>query len=601
MKRGPKPKGGAAKKYTDFQMSKVGFLLNPDRKGRYYHLRRLIGLVWNDSNIAWNPWLEDQLKSLTDDKHLHKIGNTTVRFVAWTGPGASGKTFASGLYAMSWFMASPENSCVTLTSTSKSAMGGRVWAVIKDLFADGYDPDTGYPFDWHIVNSRKILQWPAGDEKHNIACFAVEEGELMKSVDKIKGRHTERMLLIVDEANGTPEAIFNVIPNMLKGCKELVVLVFDNAGDMYGNHGRCCEPKAGWESVSVDSESWETKGVQDWGLPPGLCKHYDGQKSPNVLAGKTIYPHIYSWENWQTALKHPTDSIHFWSQDRGYWAPSGTSTTVFSAPLISRCDGAGFNPIHNNREVYAFLDPGFGGDRCCAQFAEVGVTEAGLFVIQIGTPIYIEPRINNEAERDYQIANQFAEECRHRGVNPDNAGTDATAIGRGVYAILAANWSMSVKRVEWGGRASDKPSSRIDGRPAHEIYGDRVTELWFSVRDFMEAGQLKGLYPEAIKQACSRQYTISGRRYFLNTKRECKAALGYSPDEMDAIAGLVEVVRMNGFIAQTKIVNSPDVGWDRFRQEAEKNLALVDAVAPGQDNGGWAEKDFGIEWSEYGN
>lgn len=577
--------------FTDFQKTQVGFLCNPDNKGRYYHLRRLIDMAWKSSNIEWNPWLEDQLGSLCDDRYLHEIGNTMVRKVGWTGPGAAGKTFSSALYAMAWFLASPHNSSVTLTSTSKAAMGGRVWSVVQNLYSDGIDPDTDEPFDWHIINSRKILQWPRGDEKHNIACFAVEEGELLKSVDKIKGRHTERMLLIVDEANGTPEAIFNVIPNMLKGCSELVVLVFDNAGNMYGNHGRCCEPVNGWPSITVEDKEWETKEIPEWSLPRGLCKHYDGKYSPNVLAGKTVYRHIYSWENWQTALKLPPDSMHHWAQDRGFWAPEGVTSTVFSQPLIARCDATGFLPIHMSKEMFAFMDPGFGGDRCVAQFAEGGMMEDGRFGLNLLNPVYIEPRVNSEAERDYQIALMFKAECEKRDVKPNNAGTDATGIGRGVFAILCNLWSVELRRVEWGGKASEKPSSLVDGRPAHEIYGDRVTELWFSVKEFVEAGQLKGFYPEAVKQAVSREYEFISRRYLLNSKKECRKKLGYSPDEMDAISGLIEVVRVNGVkvdpIAKPGIMTS----WSETIKEVSESLGLDDTAQVGpEERGGWADQ-----------
>lgn len=586
---------------TPFQIAVSGFMVNHDKRGQYHHLRQLIDIVWKESDITWNPWLEDQLESLTNEKYATVVGNTKVRFVSWTGPGAAGKTFSSGLFAMAWFLCSPHNSSVTLTSTSKQAMAGRVWAVVSNLYLSAIHPDLDEPFDWHIINSKKELQWPKGDGKHNIACFAVEEGELLKSVDRIKGRHTERMLLIIDEANGTPEAIFNVIPNMLKGCKELVVLVFDNAGNMYGNHGRCCEPKAGWSSITVDDSEWETKGVPEWNLPPGICRHYDGQKSPNVLAGRTIYPHIYSFENWQNAAKFGLDNIHYWGQDRGFWAPEGAAHTVLSGPLIARCDGTGFNAIMSGRLTAAFLDPGFGGDNCVLQLADVGELENGKKGCQLRAPIYIRPKVTTEEERDYQIAREVIAHCKGNHVEPRWYGGDATGIGRGVHAIIAGEWSPDIQRVEWGGKASDKPSSQADGRPAHEVYDNQVTDLWFAVREFMESGQLKGLYQEAVKQGCSREYTQQGRRFKLMTKPECKAKLGYSPDEFDAIAGLVEVMRRNGIAAEGKIAQAGLEDWEQMRREVAQD-ALFDhpEIKSVPDLGGWADSDepVGIDWRD---
>jgi len=584
---------------TPFEIAVSGFLVNHDKKGQYHHLRKLIDLVWKESDITWNPWLEDQLRSLTDEKYVATVGQTKIRNVSWTGPGAAGKTFSSGLFAMAWFLCSPHNSSVTLTSTSKQAMAGRVWAVISNLYLSALHPDEGEPFDWHIINSKKELQWPKGDGKHNIACFAVEEGELLKSVDRIKGRHTERMLLIIDEANGTPEAIFNVIPNMLKGCKELVVLVFDNAGNMYGNHGRCCEPKSGWSSITVDDFEWETKGVPEWNLPPGICRHYDGSKSPNVLAGKTIYPHIYSFENWQNAAKFGEDNIHYWSQDRGFWPPEGSSKTVMSGPLITRCDGTGFIEIISSRLTTAFLDPGFGGDNCVLQLAEIGVMENGKTGSQLRAPIYIRPKVLTEEERDYQIARSVIEHCKSNHVEPRWYGGDATGIGRGVHAIIAGEWSPDIQRVEWWGRASDKPSSQADGRPAFEVYDNRVTELWFAVREFMESGQLKGLYQEAVKQFCSREYTQQGRRFCLMTKKECKAKLGYSPDESDAIAGICEVMRRNGITAEGKVSQLGAAFFEEAKRELQDEAFTHPEMKHVPDLGGWAENDGPmIDWKD---
>lgn len=583
---------------SEFEKARIGFLFDPIKKGRFFYLLQIINQVWSDSSIEWNPWLEDQLQSLCDDSYVQKVGNTTIRIVSWTGPGGAGKTFASGLFAMAWFLVDPDRSSVTLTSTSKTAMGGRIWAVIKDLFISAVNPDTGDKFEWHIVDSRKELQWPRGNQKNSVSCFAVEEGELLKSVDKIKGRHTERMLLIVDEANSTPDAIFRTIPNMKKGCKELVVIVIGNAVSFWDNHGRSCEPSEGWNSITIEHSRWRTKGVGEWQLPPGICCHYDGRKSPNVLAGKTIYPHIYSMENWHEATKWGENTIDYWSQDRGFWPPEGTVNTVFSEPLINRCDGAGFLTFYNQKAVYGFLDPGFGGDRCVLRIADVGDIDNGKFGVQLRQPIYISPKIDNEAERDYQIARITIDECRSRGVSPDNFGSDATAIGRGVHAILAAEWSPSIHRIEWGGKASEKPSSQADGRPSDEVYADRVTELWFAAREFMESGQLKGFCVEDIKQSCSREYDRIGRRYALNTKLECKKKLGYSPDEMDGVAGLIEVIRRNGIMAEGKIAELEDTGWNRVQREAEKELAIADGPIGIEERGGWADNEFRIDWRE---
>jgi hypothetical protein len=507
-------------------------------------------------------------------------------------------TMASAVLAASFFLADPDNTSVSLTSTSKQAMGGRVWGVLRDLHSEARDPDTGRPFSWHLINSQKTIQRERGDEKFNISCFAVETGELLKSIDKIKGRHTPRMFLIVDEANSTPDAIFHTIPNMIKGVRELVILIIGNALSYFDNHGRACEPMSGWPSITIDDTRWQTKGVPEWRMPGGLCCHYDGEKSPNVLAKKTIYPHIFSYENWIEDAKWGENSIHYWSQTRGFWPPEGMVNTVFSDPLIARCDGTGFLGFVANRVTYAFLDPAFGGDRCVLLLADVGETDAGLMGIQLRQPLYIEPKVHNEAERDYQIAREVIEQCKAEGVKPAQFGSDATGIGRGVHAIIAGEWSPEIQRVEWGGRASEEPSSQADGRPAHEVYDNRVTELWFRCREFLEAGQLKGLGTETVKQFCSREYAKLGRRYKLSTKPECKAKLGYSPDEADAAAGLCWVALRNGVIPMGKVSFSQNSAWQEITRVAEKDLGLAEDKTPDRVGFEESEVGIGINWRD---
>lgn len=582
-----------------YQLARLGVLAEQDGAKKYEHLKNFIRMTYPEYAVAWNPWLEDMLQSLCDDRSVVRTGGTVVRVVAWTGPGSAGKTFGSGLFAASWFLADPDNSSVTLTSTSKQAMGGRVWGVLRDLHSEARDPDMGRPFPWHIINSQKTIQRVRGDEKFNIACFAVETGELQKSVDKIKGRHTPRMLVIVDEANSTPDAIFHTIPNMMKGVRELVILIIGNALSYFDNHGRACEPAGGWPSVTIEDKRWETKGVAEWRMPGGICCHYDGAKSPNVLAKKTIYPHIFSYENWVEDSKWGENSIHYWSQTRGFWAPEGMVNTVFSDPLVSRCDGTGFLDFVANRVTYGFLDPAFGGDRCVLQIADIGELENGMSGIQLRQPMYIEAQVDTEAERDYQIARKVIEQCKAEGCKPAQFGSDATGIGRGIYAQIAAEWSDAIVRVEWGGRASDKPSSQADGRPAHEIYDSRVTELWFRCREYLEAGQLKGLSIEALKQACSREYTQKGRRFKLTTKPDCKKKLGYSPDEMDAVAGICEVANQNGVVPMGKFTLASDNEWQKVCKQTEKDLGITEEPEAVLNRQGFEEQEYvGIQWRD---
>ena len=533
--------------------------------GAYGHLRNFIGYTWPD--IEFNDWLEWCLRSLTDNTYAHRIGNTVVRYVNWVGAGSSGKTFAAGLFSTCWWLSDlvygvgRARSSVTLTSTSKGIINQRMWPVFQKLFHDAKMHPDGDKFTWgRMIDSMKIIEPlpPDGDPKrrdgkHVISALAVEPGELQSSLDKIKGRHTERMMLIIDEANSTPQAIFECIPNMLTGIREFVLLVIGNAGSRLDPHGLCCEPSKGWKSITIDDTLWETKGVAKWGISPGVCLHFDASKSPNVLAGRTVHKHIYSFERWQQVLRMGDEyrnTLQHWSQDRGFWPPDGISNTVFSEAMVVSHNGTAKFHWLDVPTPMAAIDPAFGGDNCVLQFGWMGIIPGGRKALMLGDHQLVPFDPESPDAIDFQIARYVIRLCKQRGIEPEHFGLDATGTGRGVAAFVNQLWSTRIQAIEFGGAASELPASADDPRKSCDVYSNRVTELWYSARDLLVADQLKGLHQQVITEFCARTYKFIGRKYALESKTDMKKRLGYSPDYADATAVLVDVARRNGLAAR---------------------------------------------------
>lgn len=538
----------------------------PTGFSKFEHFKRAASLIW--PSVEWNPWLERQIESLCRTGQRDDAMQTRV--VSWTGCGAAGKTFAAGFYASLWWRSDPKNSIVVLTSTTKEMIGRRVWPVVQWFNSNAQDPLTGEDLAYgHMVDSRKMLQAVKGDEKHAIFAMAVAQGETQKAVENLKGMHAKRILLIIDEATGTPPAVVETIANMRKGCQDFTVLIIANAVSHLDVHGRSCQPVAGWDSITVDDFEWPTKGVPDWELLPGICLHFDGSKSPNVLNKKTRYPYLYSWEDYRSAQLHgQTNSVKFWSQTRGFWCPEGTTDTVLNENLIRHHNGDGSTVYLSERIPIAFMDSAFGGDDCVAVFGSMGDTAKGQ-VLVIEENMIIMPSVEAKEPIDYQISRRFKQECEKRGILPVNSGVDATGTGRGVYAILCEEWSPKVQRVEFGGAPSDLPSSSDDYRPSKEIYDRRVTELWFSVKEFLVANQLKGLYDEAIVDFCTRTYEHIGRKIKLQPKDDFKDVYKRSPDHGDAVAGLVDVAKRSGLRPLTRARSKRDDTWNDLAGEID--------------------------------
>jgi hypothetical protein len=354
------------------------------------------------------------------------------------------------------------------------------------------------------------------------------------------------------------------------------------------NHGRCCTPLKGWSSITVEDEQWLTSGVPEWAIAPGLCCHFDGEKSPNVRAGRTTFPYIYTYENHLADQRFGRDSSMYWSQTRGFWPPDGLSMTVFSETMIDRFDGRGTFTFVSRRIPCAFLDTAFGGDLCVLQFGSMGDLHDGRMALQLEEKLIIQISVLEKHEVDYQVARTFIAECRKRGLKPEHCGLDATGIGRGVAAIVMQEWSDRIQYIEWGGKASDKPASDEDPRPGTEVYFNRVAELWFSCRELLRSGLLKGLYQEAIIEFTIREFRYKSRKIELETKEELRERLHRSPDHADAIAGLVEIARIHG-VAPGGMPRSPL--WERDEPEPavpdEHAYAVLDEDVPGLATMDW--------------
>jgi hypothetical protein len=288
-------------------------------------------------------------------------------------------------------------------------------------------------------------------------------------------------------------------------------------------------------------------------LPSGRAVHFDGFHSPNVKLGKTRWSYIYTFEDYRAGLEasHGQQTIQLWSQDRGFWSPAGVLNTVFDEVMVARYDGTGTFTWQTSSEPIAALDPAFGGDACRLQFGLMGDLPTGRYGIQLTDRMNIHGDPTSKEVLDFQIARKTILECEKRGVKPDHFACDATGTGRGVYAILKQEWSDAVVRVEFGGSPSDRPSSADDSRPGTEVYDRRVTQLWFLCRDLLISEQLKGLFPEAIVEFCSREFTIKTRKLCLATKDETKKAIGRSPDAADSIAILCDLAASLGVVPGT--------------------------------------------------
>ena len=355
------------------------------------------------------------------------------------------------------------------------------------------------------------------------------------------------MVLIADELPELTEAILEAAKVNLSMNPNFQMLALGNHGSWLDPFGQFVTPKDGIASVSVEDEEWETE--------LGWCLHLDGTKSPNFDHEKDMWP-IYGRKQKREHERLPVNSIGFWRFCRSFPPQDSESGQIYSEiEIIS--NGCVIKPEWKGPVVkLAALDPAFvaGGDRCMGVQGTLGETTDGTMVLAVSLGKEFHEDVTLDVTRNFQLARGFVQWCRESGIQPENTGIDATGGGVPFADIVSQEWSPRINRIQFGGAASDQPTSLTEGKVANEEYVNRVSELWGQGIQYVRSRQLKSLPREIIKEMCERRYIhVKGQnvRMQVESKAEMKKRLKKSPDYADAFFILLEVARIrHGFLPE---------------------------------------------------
>lgn len=513
---------------------------------RGQHIKHCIAMLWPEVMKSWNDWNELALWAWTN---YEEIGVT--------GCAAAGKTFTFTLLSLLEFLSCPMATRVALTSTTVPSLRGRVWSEMMKFTRPVYDL-----FGLNIVDSQTKIQFQKGDDRSAVIALAVDSGAVEQAVGKLQGVHLPRMVIMVDEAAQTNPAVFSARANLQVGTDLYRFVAIANASSMFDPHGLFCEPRMGWGSISDGDEHWETK--------TGICVRFDGLKSPNIKAGRTIYPYLFGQDNVDTIRKNFGEGSLEWnSYCRGMWSSSGVRNTILDAPTIN--DGQAREKViwaGGGVKTIAALDPAFttDGDDCVLRLAKVGKDTEGKLTLLLTETEKLVLKEDPNYPLFYQVADQAIKVLNQHGVKPEDFALDATGGGAGIADIISQRWKPGFLRVSFGGSATDGPISIEDSRPAKQVYANRVSQLWGQIRSVVQAGRLRGLDDQTARELCARIYTLKNEKTLLESKKDLKKRTkGNSPDRADALALLVEIfVSQNGLGDALAQGSEENDDWEKF-------------------------------------
>lgn len=547
-----------------------GFANHPSNKAKEFYFWRVADLLWNRDDLPEHmflkhPWAEQIIKECIENKYL-AIG----------GAASSGKSHTLAGYGIITWLARPRDTLVLMTSTTLREARKRIWGSVISLLS----VIDGAPINIRdsIGSANYIDENGQTFDRAGLSLIAAEKSRTREAIGKFIGLKQKHVLLIGDELGELSEAIQQAALANLSKNPRFEFKGLSNPASRFDAFGIWSTPKEGWESITPDvDDEWVTK----WG---GKYIRLDGERSPNVAAGYTVYPFLPTIEKIaeDKALLGETSRAYM-RMVRAVFFDSDEAEGIYGESEILKADGMKKSEFVGPTALIAGVDPAFtnGGDRTVMYTARVGQFADGQYGMQFEEFISLNDDATNKAvPRTYQIVHQIRDTCIRLGIKPENVAIDSTGAGSPFCDVLAGEWSDQFLRVQFGGKASDRRVSMNSKLTGEELYTNRVSELWFVGKEFLRTKQIKGISDVLAKEMCIRRYEMvkSGNlRVKVETKAELKQRMGQSPDIADAAFIALDLARQRHGLVAVDAPSKTEIGV--FGRAAPRTMRDLDVVS----------------------
>jgi len=527
--------------FIELECFRVGRKEEDGGLGKYGHLRECVELLWRrdekgkllkDPKVEWNEWVEKMLEEACNHQ-----------FLAVAGCSSSCKSFSGAIYGICTFLSWPAVTSVLMTSTSIQGAKKRIWKAVIELW--NALPE-GIKKDYKIRTSLNMIQYipPDGStpsESASINLIAAEPKQEAGAMGKLIGIKGQQVLLIADELCELSPSVLSATTNLMSN-SVFQMIAMSNPKNYEDPFGRMCEPIAGWASIDESTFEWDTKY--------GKAIRFDVLQSPNYLQKKKVYPYMLSYKAIESERKKwGENSAMFFRFFRGFFPIQGVESVLYSdvdfnAFMKKEVEWGKDAPIK-----VAGLDPAWSskGDRSILMWALFGKNKEGLHCLQYVDHIaLVEDAANKETPFTIQTRQQVEALLKREGIHPSNFAFDNTG-GIAYGDMLVQTLGRDVLRVNFAGKASERPVSATDRTPASKKYGNRVSELWGVGIEFLRGGQFAGIPDDLKAEMKSRRYEMvkggDGERMVMEPKSEMRNRTGKSPDLADAFMIITDLCR----------------------------------------------------------
>ena len=552
--------------------------------GLFEHYMRARALVW--PNRYRHRWTDLLYKEILQN-----------RMTILMGAASTGKSSTAAEIVLLSYWASPEDTCVLISSTTKDKLESAIWGEIKMLWSAGrkrYPWLAGNILDFKLAITSDDIEFFEDDDvrdmRKGLFCKPCYIGSKYVGLGVFAGIKQERFWFLCDELQFMAPTFLDCLPNMSSNTGKGGLKVIGSGNTRHNPDdqlGIAAEPKEGWASVQDITKTtvWNTNFYNS------RCINLIGIDSPNFEfpEGQEPYPKLIGRKFQEIiAYDYGPNSPEYETQVMGRMCLSLAEKRVITRQ-ICRDHGAHDLVVWSGGTISKVMsvDPAYGGgDRCVEEILEYGKDIDGLEVIRVASYKVLRINLKDKLSPEDQIATQVKQDADTAGIPYDHIFYDSFGKGTIGYAfsrIFGANCPIPI---DSGARCTERPVreglyvTEKDGKrrlkKCSEHYSKFVTEMWFSVRYVIEAKQMRELPVEIMLEGCTRKYEdVAGDKIEVEPKDEMKERTKKSPDLFDCLAIGVEGIRRLGFKIKTLINNSdrvPDAfKWlDELKQKRDK-------------------------------
>lgn len=563
------------------------------------HRRRGMELLF--PSRIWHEWRDQRIRSVQEclEKRTQEL--------MWIGSSNSNKSSDMADIALTLWWSKPEMTSIYVASPYETATETGVWAMILEQFDEAKGNNPSLPGKIRYSDN-SIVHYERNPRSFIRIATVDQVGKLVGK--KARNFSEGLLILILDELPAftvaAARSLLGVMPNLVS-VPNLLVIGAGNFASVTDALGVFCDPDErdipeGYDGFDPDRHfRWRTKR-------DGLALRFDGLQSPNVKAGKDIYPFLTT-NAYIAKLAGGPGGLQSPEAMRFVRSAPITSLDEFTITNGERMRAGGcFDQWTWTRDEItrlAFLDPGFGGDDCVLQKLQLGYEktptgrrqilalweEPYLIPIKVGLKITGTDRMR-DAEK--QIVLAARKHCEANGIPPNHVGYDGSMRAQLAQA-MATLWSTQVRALDSMGPPSTRPytASARDAKGNPVTWNQKVdrfvSELWFAASSIIDSLQLRGLRlsPKAVHQLAQRRWQWIGKhKRAVETKQEYKDNLKArgmkmeSPNEADAIVGGIEIARQLGFTLEGVAVSGGSLQMILGMIRDREHKAFLNSLRP---------------------